>query len=133
MLRIICIVVVRLVARDAGRVRVGQVVVAVRVATGTRYRRMRPRQREAGGGVVERPVAPVGGGVALVAGLREAGRNVIRIRGALEILQMTRDASRDCDVVIVVYVAVDTLARRHDVRAGQRKSCAGMIERCAGP
>ena len=65
--------------------------------------------------------------------LRESTLHVIRIRGALEILQMTRDASRDCDVVIVVYVAVDTLARRHDVRAGQRKSWAGMIERCAGP
>lgn len=108
MLRIICIVVVRLVARDAGRVRVGQVVVAVRVATGTRYRRMRPRQREAGGGVVERPVAPVGGGVALVAGLREAGRNVIRIRGALEILQVALYACAAGQVVRIVHVATGT-------------------------
>ena len=112
MLRIICVVVVRLVARDAGRVRVGQVVVAVDVTRSTGHGRMRPSKCEAGSGVVERSVTPVGGGVALVAGLREASRNVIRIGGALEVFQMALYAGAAGQVVRIVHVALRALQRR---------------------
>ncbi len=44
--------------------------------------------------------------MALLAGLREVRRRVVRIRRALEILQVARDAGRRGDVVVVVDVAV---------------------------
>jgi len=126
-LRIICIVVIRLVARNASRVRVGQVVIAIGVATGARDCRMRPRQREAGGGVIEHPVAPVGGGVALVTGLREAGGYVIWIGRALEIFQVALYAGAARQVVGVIYVALRALQRR--VRSGQRET-GGRVIKC---
>ena len=86
--RIGCAVVVRLMARNAGRIRARQVVVPVDMALRALHRRVRPGQREAGRGVVERRRCPVGGGVALVAGLREAGLHVIRIRRSLVIRQV---------------------------------------------
>lgn len=86
MRRRVRIVVVGLVARNAGRVRRRQIVVPVHVALAALHRGMEAGEREARGRVVERPVAPVGGGMALVASLREASRNVIRSSRALEIL-----------------------------------------------
>jgi len=57
--------------------------------------------------------------VALLACLREIGLHVIGIRGALEILQVTRHARRVRQVVIVVDMA--RRARRSRVRSRQRK------------
>ncbi len=51
------------------------------------------RQRETGSRVIEGRACPRGRVVALGAGLREAGLHVIRLRRALEILQVAADAS----------------------------------------
>ena len=45
-------------------------------------------QREAGRGVVECRIQPGAGAVALLAGLREIRRHVIRIRRALKVIQV---------------------------------------------
>jgi len=69
--------------------------------------------------------------VALLAGLRETRRYVIRIRCSLEIFQVAADASRDRDVVVVIDVALCALQCR--VRAGQRESRVVVIERGLSP
>ena len=62
---------VRLVATDARGVSSGQVVIAIHVALRTLQRRMRASEREPGGRVIERCIAPSGCGVALLASRRE--------------------------------------------------------------
>ena len=57
------------------------------------------------------------GGVALRAVRREVRRDVVRVRSALEILEVTGYASRAGQVVVVVDMAIDALARRHGVSA----------------
>ena len=57
------------------------------------------------------------GGVALRAVRREVRRDVVRVRSALEILEVTVYASRAGQVVVVVDMAIDALARRHGVSA----------------
>jgi len=57
-------------------------------------RNMRPSQREDGLGVVKRCGQPASRGVALLAGLREPGRSVVRISRLLERRKMTSDALR---------------------------------------
>ena len=66
--------------------------------------------------------------VALRAGLREARLHVVRISGALEILQVARHASRIRvrQIVVVVDVALRALRRR--VCSGQRKAGSGVVE-----
>ena len=69
----------------------------------------------------------------LLAGLREARTDVIRIRRSLEILQVTVHAVRvrARQVVIVVDVALCALQRR--VRTGEREPSGGVVERRARP
>ena len=120
-------------ARHAGGA--GQVVVVVDVAIGTlpRRHRVRAHQWEAGRGVVECRIQPGAGAVALLASLREIRRDVIRIRRALEILQVTGHARRTRQVVVVVDVAIGALARRHHVQSRQLKSGGAVIEGCVQP
>jgi len=53
---------------------------------------------------------------------------VVRIGGALEVLQMARDACRVRQVVVVVDVAFAALARRNCVHARQREAGQVVIE-----
>ena len=123
-----CVVVVRLVARDASRA--GQVVIVVNVAIGTsaRRNRMRASQRESSGVVIERSIEPRAGAVALVASLREVRRDVVRVGRALVILQVTAYASSRIQGVVIVDVAIGTGTRWDGVQSRQRKSRAVVIE-----
>ena len=69
----------------------------------------------------------------LLAGLREVCRNVIRIGRAPKIFQVAGYAGSARQVVVVVNVAVRTLAWRHGVSPGQGKTSRGMIELRAYP
>jgi len=82
-------VVVGLVATDAGGRRDVVVVVDVAVRALARRHGMRAGQREPGGRVVKRCRLPCRCVVARLASLRESAAHVVRIRGALEILQVT--------------------------------------------
>ena len=128
-----CRVVVGLMAAHASRSSDVVVVIHVTVRTLSRGHRMRSGQREAGGAVVESCIQPTGSAVALLAGLREIRRHVIRVRRALEILQVTRHAGGAGQVVVVVDVAIRAEAWRHGVRAGQNESGGGVIEVAIGP
>jgi len=95
-------VVIGLVALDAGAVgdRVGSPGeqgrgVALRALQG----RVEAGQREAGGGVIEAATRPIGRVVTILASLREARLHVVRIRGALEIFQVTGHAGGAGQVV----------------------------------
>jgi len=129
--RILCVGVIRLMARYARSIRAGQIVVAVHVTRATGGRGMRPGQRESGGRVVEGPVTPVRRRMALVAGLREARLYVIGIGRALEVCQMALRACPARQLVIVVRMALRALQRR--MGAGQSKSGCRVIERRGRP
>lgn len=79
---------------------------------------MGPSQREVDRVVVERRRRPPCRGMALLAGLRKVRRNVVGVRSALEVLQVTSDTRRTGEVVVIVAVAVGALPRRHGVKAG---------------
>ena len=116
------------VAADASGVRHGQVVVAIHVTLGALQRSVRSGQRESRGRVIEGGIAPRRGGVALLAGLREARSHVVRIGGALEIREVAADASgvRRGQVVVAVHMALGAL--QTGVRASQRESRRRVIE-----
>ena len=90
------------VAADASRIGAGQVVVAIHVALRALHRCVRPRQREPRSGVIKRCTVPRSRVVALLAGLREPGLNVIRVRRGIEIFDVARSAiSRRADKVAI--------------------------------
>jgi len=66
--------------------------------------------------------------MALLAGLGEIRHHVIRIRGALVVLQVARHASRVGQVVVVIYVTIGALPGRDSVQSGQRKASGGVVE-----
>ena len=68
------------------------------------------------------------GGMALRAVRREVCRDVVRVRSALEILEVTGDASRAGQVVVIVDVAIGALPRRHRMSTAQRESHRIVIE-----
>ena len=70
---------------------------------------MRAGQCESRVVVVKGRTGPRGCAVTVLAGLREAGLHVIGIAGALEIFQVTRNASGICNAVVIVDVTLRTL------------------------
>ena len=62
-------------------------------------------------------IRPVAGAVALLTGLRETRRHVVRIRRALEILQVATHARRSGDRVVIVNVTIGALPRRYCVHS----------------
>jgi len=126
-------VVVVLVARHAGGARQVVVVVNVAIRALTRRHSVRSRQHEAGAVVIEGRIQPGSRVVALVAGLREVRRDVIRIRRALEVLQVASHASSTAQRVVVVDVAVRARAWWNGVHAGQSESRRRVIKFAVGP
>lgn len=108
----------------------GQVVVIVDVAIRTlaRWHRMRTGQCEVHHGVVEGRRRPGNGGMALRAIRGEVCRDVIGICRTLKILEVASNAGRAGEVVVVVGVAVNALARRNGMSAGQGKSNRAVVE-----
>ena len=102
------------VACDTGGA--GQVVVIVDMAVGAEPRGhyVRTREGEAGRGMVELAIRPEHGVMALFAGGWKSA--VWYWRGGLVVIRlMAADASRACDAVIVVDVAIGALTRRYRV------------------
>ena len=127
-------VVIRLVAPVAIRGKRGVVVVDVAIrALPWRYS-VRAGQGERRGVVVELAVGPDYRVVAQFAGRRETGRDMVhRALGVVVVVQVTTDAGRGVQLVVVVDVAIRALPRRDRVRAGQGKSGRGVIESRAAP
>ena len=109
------------------------VIVDVTVGAGARWHGMQSGEREPGGVVIKRGIQPGAGAMTLLAGLREIRRHVIRIGGALEVLQVAGDAGRACQVVIIVDVTIGAGAGRHSVQAGESKASGGVVELRIGP
>ena len=122
-----------LVAADACGAGDVEIVIDVAVCTLPRRNRVRTRQRKTRFRMIESRRLPGCGGVAGFASLGESPAHVIRVRGSLEILQVTRHAGRAGQVVVVVDVTVRALARRHGMRTGQNESGRGVIELAIGP
>ncbi len=66
--------------------------------------------------------------MALVAGLREIRGHVVRIRGALIVLEVATHTGGRRQVVVVVDMAVGALTRRHGVQASEREAGAVVVE-----
>lgn len=125
--------VVRLMARHARSARDVVVVVDVTIRALPRGYSVGTVQRESSAVVIERCVEPRTGVVALIASLREIGRNVVRICRPLKVLQMTADAAIRRQVVVVIGVALGALPRGHRVQSGQGKIGQVVIKRCVRP
>ena len=121
------------VAVHAVRVRARQVVIIVDVALCALQRSMSTGQRESGGRVVEGRAGPGSRVMALGAGLGEAGLHVVRIRSALEVLQVATNASRVGTGQIVVIVDVALRAGNCRMRPSQRETGRRVIECCSRP
>ena len=104
------------------------VVVDMAIRTLPRRHSVRSRQRESGAVVVEGRIQPGSRVVTRGARLREVRRRVIRIRRTLVILQVTGDASRAVQVVVIVDVAIGALPRRHGVHSRQREGSQRMVK-----
>lgn len=125
------VVVIRLVARDARRIGRRQAVIAVHVTSGARHRAVETRQREAGRRVIEGPVTPIRGGVALVARGREACLRVVRIVRAVVIRHVALGACSTGQAVVIVHVALRAGHRR--VETSQREARRRVIESRGSP
>ena len=123
-----CVVVIRLVARDAGRRR--NVVVVIDMALHARRGQVRSRQREACRRVVKLAICPHHRVMALLARGREA-RMRHRCRRVVVIRLVARNARRHRNVVIVVGVALR--AGRGQVRARQRPARRCMVKLAIRP
>jgi len=125
--RIVRAGIVFLVARVAQRAVQGIVVVHVTVGALPRRNRVRARQREASGGVIELAVRPLNGVMTLLARGGEAG--VRHRRGRVVVIGlMAADASGRQRGVVIVGMAIGARPRRHHVRSGQREGRVVVIE-----
>ena len=120
-------------ARHAGCHRDVVVVVDVAIDALSRRNGVCSCKREPRRGVVKFCTRPRCGVVALLARLSKTSLHVVRVRGRLEIFQVTRDAGSDRDVVVVIGMAIGTLPRRHGMRSSQWEAGLGMIERSRLP
>ena len=119
------IVVVRLVARDAGRDR--DAVVVIDMAAGAGRRQVRAGQRPSRRRVVEFAIGPKNGIVALFAGCRQRQANVIKRRLRVVVIGLVaRNAARDRNLIVIVDVTQST-SRRY-VRASQREAGLRVIK-----
>lgn len=66
--------------------------------------------------------------MALIARLGETRGDVVRIGRSLIVLQMTTDAGRGGQGVVVVYMAIGALPRWHGVQAGKREGRGIVVE-----
>jgi hypothetical protein len=121
------IVVVGLVATDAGGRQRDVVVVDVAVGARPRRHHMRARQREWGVVVIEGRIRPGRRVMAHLASRREA-RVRHRTVCSGEIFLVARNAQRAVQVVVVVDVAVRARARGNSVTARQRETSLRVIE-----
>ena len=120
-------------AADTSSIGAGQVVVAIHMALRALHAAVRAGEREAGGRMIEGGRRPGGRRVALLASLREARGNVIRIRRALEILQVAADTSRIGAGQVVVAIHMALRALHAAVCAAQREARGRVIEGGARP
>lgn len=127
------VVVVSLVAANAGGRKRCVVVVDVAVCALPRGNGMRTRQGKRSVVVIESGIGPHRGVVAQIALLWESGGNMVGIRGSLIVLQMACNAGRAAQGVVVVDMAISALPRRNCVHTGQRKARTGVVEDAVRP
>ena len=90
---------------------------------------MRTRQWECGRVVIESSIRPRDRVVAHLASRRETRLDMVHWRERIVVvLLVARHASRSREVVVVVDVAIETLARWHGMRPRQGKPSCRMIE-----
>ena len=128
-IRVVGALIILEMATDAGGG--GQVVIAVDVTLSALHAYVRPSQRECSLRVIEFGRLPGGRRMAHLALLWHAGRNVIRIRSALVVLQMAGHACGAGEIEISVGMAL--IALQLGVPAGQRETHGIMIEICRLP
>ena len=121
------------VTAHARRIRTREVVVAVHVALRALHRGVRSRQREPGGGMIEGRARPGRGVVALGARLREARLHVVRLRGALKVLQVSAHAGLIRAGLVVVAIHVTLRALHRGVRPRQREAGRRVVKLRARP
>ena len=115
-----------LVASYARPTRQVVVVLLMAIRALPRGHRMHPRQGETGHAVIELPVRP---GNRVVARLATRGEALVRGAGrVIEILLMTRNTSRACEVEAVVDVAIRAGPGRNRVPPSHRESHRIVIE-----
>lgn len=117
-----CVVVVRLVAADAGGRQGRVVVVDVAISADTGRHGMRAGQGEGCVVVVKGRVSPDSGVVAELTSGGESSCRVRRIIGPGVVLLMARIAKSAVQSIVVVDMAVGAEARGNRVRAGQLKT-----------
>ena len=132
MSRIRRLVVIRLVATDAGGRQRGVVVVDVAVGARPRGYRMRSRQRKRRVVVIERRIRPRDSVMTKLASGREA-RVRHRTFRIVEIILVARNAERAIQVVVIVHVAVRARPRRNRMGTRQRKTGLRVIELAIRP
>ena len=124
--------VVSVVAAMTARTCEHGIIVRIRVARGANAVRVAMRRWELCVLlVIERRAGPGSRVMAVLTGRREELRLrlVTRIRRVVVIGLMAADALRGQRSVIAIHMAIDTLARRHGVRASQGEGCVVMVER----